>query len=232
MGFGVLFIGYIVTYVFSMTNFNIYTDVAGVLIMVYGMYLLSRHNKFLKYAFFASAAMLIWGVVNLVFSLALSEIPQIMDYIKAVTLFTFHLLLLKGICDLAYEVEIPKIVRKSKRNISFTLIYLVAFIFIIIPFPENIASDIATYFKFPVLFLEIIWKVLNGILIYSSYMWICLEGDEDMEIKESRFEIVNKLNTKLSSIEDRAFTKKTRVEPLSGSAQTDNSDKKKKKKKK
>ena len=39
-------------------------------------------------------------------------------------------------------------------------------------------------------------------------MWICLEGDEDMERKESKFSFLNKLHNTESKIEERIVNQK------------------------
>lgn len=243
MGFGALFIGYVVTYIFSIANLggimdtvefvvmSIITNILGVLIMIYALRMLKDYNKFFKYSLYSSYALLVSGALNIVM-FALSDniagyLGDVLGYVKAVVVFVFHILLLKGISVLANDVELPKIVKKSRRNTSFTLVYFVSSIFLLLPFPENIASDINLYVKFPVLFIGIIWLVLNAALLYSCYMWICLEGDEDMEVKKSRFEFVNKLNSKLSNIEDKAYKKKNQ----SAKTEPPNTGSRKKKKK-
>lgn len=237
MGFGVLFIGYVVTFLFAMTKLSVITNLFGALIMMYALTLLSRYNRFFKYALIASGALTVYGIVYLIFVLFMNSSPEIMEtvltYVKAGIVFLYHIPLLKGISQLAYEVELPKVARKAVRNLSFTIVYFVFEIFTLLPFPQKIAEEINLYVSFPVLCMGLIWLVLNGILLFSCYMWICLEGDEDMEAKESKFEIVNKLTSKVSEIEDRAFHKKKKpVETPKINLTSNNSKSTKKKKKK
>jgi len=208
MGFGVLFIGYIFTYLFSMTPFNFISDLVGNALILCAALLLSRHNRFFKYAGYTSAAVFLCAAVNVVVRFVpQSAVTTVLEYVKIFAVFLFHFTLLKGISTIAKETELPKIVRKAGRNTYITVTYFMFSLFLLLPFPEKIANEFTMFIAFPVFVLGLIWLFLNSTLIYSCYMWICLEGDEDMETKESRFQTVNKISNKLSSIEDKAFRK-------------------------
>jgi hypothetical protein len=208
MGFGVLFIGYLFTYLFAMTPFSYPAEIIGNAVILYAVILLSRHNKFLKFTVYAESAVLFCAVVNVIlYYVQQSAVSAVMEYVKIISVFLFHFMLYKGISMLAKDTELPKIVRKAKRNTYITVTYLMFSLFLQLPFPEKITNELRLFLTFPVFFLGLIWLALNCTLFYSCYMWICLEGDEDMEAKESRFEAVNKISNKLSSVEDKAFGK-------------------------
>jgi len=52
--------------------------------------------------------------------------------------------------------------------------------------------------------LQLIWTVADLILIFRCYMWICLEGDEDMAQKPSRFAFVNRFREKFERHNQKA----------------------------
>ena len=51
---------------------------------------------------------------------------------------------------------------------------------------------------------------LNAKCFFESYIWICLEGDEGMERRESRFGFINKLNALSDRMESKTLERKER----------------------
>jgi hypothetical protein len=68
------------------------------------------------------------------------------------------------------------------------LIYYAVMIIISLPFPfiQDVYKYLEVNLSFTlVLFIfNYLWRFLNLALIFSCYMWICQEGDEDMPEKE------------------------------------------------
>ena len=45
-----------------------------------------------------------------------------------------------------------------------------------------------------VLFAKLFVRILLALLVFSCYRMICLEGEEDLPRKESRFAFINRMN--------------------------------------
>lgn len=98
-----------------------------------------------------------------------------------------HYFLLMGMHRLAVDVGVAKIARKSKRNMYFSVGFLGAQVVLMTTFAIQ-------QFGAPLWFTSlnlILWTamlLMNSVQIFSCYMWICYEGDEDMEKKPKNVE--------------------------------------------
>ena len=212
MGFGILFIGYIIMSLFSLNPFGDIAQLIGFAVIFYALLKLSPYAKNFMIAKYVT--------LPLVLTSAFSSVVTVMGKLGADTSFTrpfdgalsaavavlffaFHLFLLFGIREIAKFTELTKIAERAVRNFVVGAFYFALTLVgsLDTPFKE----DFAKYFGMPTLVIGLVWYVLNIILIYSSYMWICLEGDEDMERKKSRFEFVNKFNDAFDKKEEEAI---------------------------
>ena len=209
MGFGILFIGYF--FCLNVT-FNLWTDVFAYLIMLYAMSLLSRYEKNFKYASYLLIPLVISAGVGFgfnvyeftggTFSAALVNHIGITEYVFALAVTFF---MLRGIRELAAELELHDIKYKAVRNTVFSCVYYAAMVFLSLNLGISlkIVSLLSAFF----LLFGFITIALNAALIYSCYRWICLEGDEDNLRKKSRFAFINKLYDELDKKEARALQK-------------------------
>ena len=115
--------------------------------------------------------------------------------------------LLKGIEHLANELDIQAIRIKAFRNRLFTYLYFALLIFIELS-QEGRAAKIAQYAFIPVALIGIITLILNAILFYSCYMWICLEGEEDMQRKPSPIAFIRSIQKREDTLEERIVENK------------------------
>ena len=53
-------------------------------------------------------------------------------------------------------------------------------------------------------FLQFVWAIFNLVNLFGCYMYICPEGDEDMERKPSRFGFVNDIRDKMDERDRQA----------------------------
>jgi hypothetical protein len=60
----------------------------------------------------------------------------------------------------------------------------------------------------PVLLCRLVAMLLNAILIYSCYMWICLPEDVEMQRKKTGIQFLDDLNERLDKKEEEAQKKK------------------------
>ena len=228
MGFGILFFGYIIMSVFSLNPFGDIAQLIGYSLIFYALLKLSPYTRGFKIAKYTAVPLALYSLFSSVLTLAskagvdisvFDGAKLVLKPIVAVLVFAFHLFLLWGIRELAKTTELTKIADKAVRNFVVGAFYFALSVFGMINTP--IQEDFAKYFGLPTLLIGLVWYILNIMLIYSCYMWICLEGDEDMARKPSRFAFINKLND--------AFDKKEE-EAIKSSVEYANKKKRKKKK--
>ena len=214
MGFGLLFFGYLIGMNFV---YNGFTDVISYLIILYALALLYRHNKFFKNSFYTLIPLSVFGVLFFVFEI-ISFIgiengldPVLIHSYYSVSTSILKLLytvfLLKGIENLALELDIPTIRIKAFRNRFFVWIYYPLFIFTELS-QEGDLAKIAQYAFLPVMLFGFVCLILNSVLFYSCYMWICLEGDENMHRATSHFKFINLINKKEEALAEKIVERK------------------------
>ena len=217
MGFGVLLIGYFL----NLSVFKQFTDVICFLIMLYALTMLSRFNSGFRRAMYFCIPLALAGAAYFVYEmcamLGVIYIPTesanaITSYYSLLTgilklVFTSYLLV--GIQAIGKETGVPVIEMKAARNRFLSYIYYVLFIFTELSFEEGSKLEIIAIYAFlPVLIFGVVYHIMNLALIHSCYVWICLEGDEDMERKRSRFAFINKINETQDKLADRLVEQK------------------------
>lgn len=212
MGFGLLFIGYMFTLDYSLQKvvFDLLPDVLGYLIMFSAMCKLAPYNKGFGYAKVLLLPLIALGGVTAAFEVAgvIGYTPGsiIVDIVKTCSMlskffmFAYTVALTMGIRDIARETDLPKVVFRAIRNMAMSSLYYVAYIaFDFMPISGAKAQMVnAIIYSFGVIVI-----LLNLLLIFSCYMRICLEGDEDMPAKPSRFAIINRMNAKIDKALDK-----------------------------
>ena len=222
MGFGILFLGYCITYIISLP-IGVPARLVGYLIMIMGCRKLSEYSDRFKLTTYSAILLSVTSAmqsVALVFDflyqnllLQSDPIPQAIDsvlkYADIALVLVFHILLLLGIRSLAKETEVDKIEAASIRNLFFVCLYFFLIVFSYIPLPIKEAFN--KYLGLPLFLLNLAWIILNVILIFKCYANICDESDVEMEQKPSRFEFVNKYRAELAErqrIADEKYAKK------------------------
>ena len=108
-------------------------------------------------------------------------------------LFILTVFILRGIYEVAREVDATALYKRAKASIPLSAVYLV-FAFADIP---EIASFLGTtgiyaYIYFALIIVLILAVAYNLITIYRAYMQICMPNELEKEVKQSKFEFVNK----------------------------------------
>ena len=196
MGFGTLFIGY-----FLLLNLTYYgfTDAIAAAIMLLGLYKLSGVNRFFKMATVASAVFLAFSLGELgiavyeIFfkSISTTTLVSVMSIVRCAAIGVLTALMLKGIEDVAREVDIEDLPQKASRlAIISAVIYS---LWIAFEAPLSFMGDfIPALLSLVIMLATIALIIVNLTVIYSCYMKICMPGDEDnSREKTSRFEFVN-----------------------------------------
>ncbi len=216
MGFGLLFIGYFMTYMMSINTFGVLFRLAGYCFMIASFVRLRKYNRAFDIPMYASVLMIaVTGVdlfvkagellnnMLLVNSFAVGEnFKMALGSVDDACVFIFNACLLFAIHAIAKDVEDMKIVSGAIRNFIFVCIYYLLCAVSLLPF--EFISDYKTNFSMPVYILYFVWIILNLVLIYTAYARICDESDVDMPLKRSRFEFVNKFREETAKREQKA----------------------------
>jgi hypothetical protein len=239
MGFGYLFIGYLFA-----TNpvYSAFTAVFGVLILSFGVRRLSRFNLPLRHTGMLVYPMLAVEGARFVFEILrlLSIIPtalfdsasDVLAPASTVLLLLFHERLCSGIEELAIETELPKVRYAAKRNRLFAILSYALSLAIALPIGgEGYLKFAAAAFP-PALIALLVTVILNAMMIWSCYMWICLPEDLDMKRKKTGIAWLDRIEDKLEADEEkRQAEKKEELEKIFHSRQEKYREKQKRKKK-
>ncbi len=205
MGFGILFLGYFITYIMALNTFGAFFRFAGYLVMAYAAKKLSEYNSAFIWSIYASSLLAIMSVLRIITDFT-QIIPigiiDILVYVEAAVVLVYHVVLLLAIRAIAKETETEKIQGNSIRNLFFIALYYLLYVLSMLPTPfkESYQKNMGL----PILLLNFAWIILDLVLILSCYSSICDEGDVDMERKPSKFAFVNKLRAELDAKQARA----------------------------
>ena len=195
MGFGTLFIGY-----FLLLNLTYYgfTDVISAAVMLLGLYKLSPVNKYFRYSVIADAVFLVFSLGE--FGIAVYEIfikqigsttlVSVMSIVRCICVGLLTVFILKGIEEVAREVDVENLPTKASRLVILTAVIYALWITLEAPIPF-IKDIILATLSLLTLLSTIALIIVNLTVIYTCYMKICMPGDENLKDKPSRFAFVN-----------------------------------------
>ena len=192
MGFAWMFLGYVLL---LGTNFEIFgvtlditPDVIGFLLLSHGFSVASRYCDCFKVSKILGNAgiplSLIYLISEVSSSLEILSFPtgvlSVIQYGYSVFKLIFSLCLLYSLYLISAQTGVEKLRKKSIRLALYT-----AFFF----FAEHFLPNALAFANIPLedskiaglqMLLNIFCILINATLIFGCYMWICLEGDEDM----------------------------------------------------
>ncbi len=201
MGFGLLFIGYFFLLSLPYNGIDILPDIIGFVLMYLALRKLNfycRDNRHFKYARITtipcavlSLALLAVAITNFFAELP-SALHTILQTAYAVAIGIYELFLLLGIFRLAKEIELPKLAARAQRMLTLTAVYYLSELLImsgvLSDYLTSIDPTITNYLSFALYLLGYIWMLCTLALIFTCYMRICLEGDEEMPYREDLFD--------------------------------------------
>ncbi len=196
MGLGLLFIGYFLVSVFTYAPTFFITDLVGVFIMHEGLLKLRRHAKKFNYTLYAVYFLFIVAAVQCVYYAlhyvgiieSLNETARMtLDLVRQISVLIYTVLMLLSLEELARSVGDGKLADRCRRNIWY---YTVSFaLFLSLSLDLDVFAEYAAYvsaFSAAAFLLKFLCALLVPAVIYSCYMWICLERDHDMTPKPSK----------------------------------------------
>lgn len=190
MGLGLLFIGYVLLSLFTYAPTFFITDFIGAFIMYEALMKLRRHAPRFKYAVMSVYALFavvtvqcIYYLLNYVGVIELaSTVTTAIEIGRLVTMLFFTVATLLALEQLARSVGDNKLADRCKRNMWYYIFSFVLSLSLSFDF-DFLESYISAFSQLAFLF-KLLCAFLVPAVIYSSYMWICLEGDHDMNKKK------------------------------------------------
>ena len=191
MGFAWMFLGYILL---LGTNFDILgvtlditPDVIGFLLLSHGFSVASRYCDCFRIskvlAVVGVPASLVYLTAELSGTLDLGISPAwltAIHYGYAVFKLLFSLCLLYSLYLITAQTGVEKLRKKSIRLALYTAVFFFAEHFLPSFLPRFGIALSASQTAGLQMLLNICCILINATLIFGCYMWICLEGDEDM----------------------------------------------------
>ncbi len=248
MGFGVLLLGYFVTYLVSITagpiGIGSLTLLVGSALMFWGIRNLCRFNlsfvpaKWLTLPVFALGLCRLWQDIAKAWFVWEGKAADIMTTIVmwasfAITL-VFHFAMLYAIRVLALEVGLNKLSSHAMYNTLAVGIWGVLFLLCNMP---ALGESLLPYLSISMALFNLVYLISNIILLLRCAKNICAEGDEEVAPKPSRFAWLNRISNTYNQTMDKfkansyADGEAFRRKYLKKKKQNDNTNTKQKKKK-
>ena len=214
MGFGYLLIGYVVTYLISITagavGVGSVTLLIGAALMFWGLRGLCRFDsafapaKWLTVAVFALGLLRLWqdffsdrfvtdASVNEAFAAALT-------WASFVITVLFHMAMLYGIRVLALQVELKKHASHAMYNTFGVGIWGALFLLCNMP---ALGEDLLPYLGISMTLFNLVYLISDIALLLRCLKDICAEGDEEVAPKRSRFAWINRIADSYSQTMDK-----------------------------
>ncbi len=242
MGFGYVFLGYLVSFFLYMAldalGFAGLALLIGYGLMAGGLWMLGHYHKAFRLPLWSLLPLSVCAVHTLILSLSKTfgfdagvlageGIKALFSWITFVSVLAFQLLLLYGIRMLAREVELKQIDIKAIRNAVFVLLYAALYLV-----AQLLPSDVAqSYLAIPLTLLQIVFCALNALLLLNCAKDICPAGEEEQPPKRYRLSILNRIGDTFEKNRQKAIDT-TRCEAEERLAKRQASREKKKHKKK
>lgn len=221
MGFGILFLSYFLAFFVPLS----YLHIIGYAGMAWALSKLKDYRPaFLKALWWliplgiCCLYHILASVLSLLPSLGLGEVQlpfvnemvtAVVSMIESALILCFHFVFMRQLRAFAAELELSDIAKRSDWGLWLVSIqcttYIMALILELTGFSLPLFSIIA-------LLLQFVWAIFNLYHLFTCYMYICPEGDEDMERKPSRFGFVNEFREKMDERDRRAREKEAAYE--------------------
>ena len=216
MGFGTLFIGY-----FLLLNLTYYgfTDLIAASVMLLGLYKLSKINKYFSLSCIAASVFLVFSLGE--FGIATYEIfmrplnipilVSVMSVLRCISVGVLTVLILKGIEDVAKEVDVENLPKKASKLVTLTAIVYAVWIALEAPFGLDNSYILAVLSLLTIL-ATIVLIIVNLSVIYTCYMRICMPGNENIDKeKPSKFAFVNEYRARKAERERETAEKRAEL---------------------
>jgi hypothetical protein len=206
MGYGLVLIGYALTFFTSLTLYGWLFRLLGYTAMAYGLLKLKDYFPFYKLSLFAVLALSLTGLGEAAAEI-LTAVGRDTELFKTEVFYTrdalvlvFHVLFL-----IATYIAFGAVGMTDKKVNAVTDICAVVlgYVFYILAAFKVVEGSVAVL-------VQLIWTVMVFFLIFGCYMRICPEGDESMPRRESKIPFINKFAEALEKRENEAIERTRR----------------------
>lgn len=206
MGYGLVLIGYALTFFTSLTLYGWLFRLLGYAAMAYGLFKLKDYFPFYKLSLFAVLALFLTGIGEAGAEI-FSSLGKDAELFKTVVFYTrdalvlvFHVLFLIA-TYIAYGVV--GMTEKKVNAVTDICAVVLGYVFYILAALKIVEGSVA-------IFVQLIWTVMVFFLIFGCYMRICPEGDESMPRRESKIPFINRFSEALEKREAEAVERTRR----------------------
>ena len=214
MGFGLLILGYFLTFAFTISQAYFFADVIGALVLLYAFTKLSEYNLHFRSAAVAGIVFTLLALAGgLMISMHMLTSEGILDILldiaKSVSALVMHIFMFLGTRGIAQGAECTGLAEKTMRNLALTVTYYVLYFLTLLL--SLAAPAIVSYVSFLVYLYFLVCLVLNLLLFHTCFgMLYPAEGDP-MENRRSRVPLFNKVSDAFDRLEDKknAFRKES-----------------------
>lgn len=206
MGYGLVLIGYALTFFTSLTLYGWLFRLLGYAAMAYGLFKLKDYFPFYKLSLFAVLALFLTGIgeagAEMFHSLGKDTelFKTVVFYTRDALVLVFHVLFLIA-TYIAYGVV--GMTEKKVNAVTDICAVVLGYVFYILAALKIVEGSVAV-------FVQLIWTVMVFFLIFGCYMRICPEGDENMPRHESKIPFINRFSEALEKREAEAIERTRR----------------------
>lgn len=204
MGFGYLLIGYLVTYVISITASSIgigsVAFLIGSALMFWAFCSLRRFNTSFELARWLTLPIFILGAFYLWQNSFGATMSAILEWVRFAVTLLFHFAMLYAIRVLALEVELKKLSSHAMYNTLAVGIWGALHLLCNMP---AMGQKLLPYLGFSMTLFNLVYLISNIVLLLRCAKNICAEGDEEVAPKPSRFEWVNRIGNSYNQTMDK-----------------------------
>lgn len=197
MGFGTLFIGY-----FFLVNISYfaYTDIIGAMLMLLGLYKLSRFNKGFFSGMIFAAIFALFGMAEISFEIAglfsysvgNTVTDSIFTALRYALIFGITFSALSGISEVAAEVDAKDLAQRASKILPFCALYVV-FAVCEVPMISVLLGAAMPYVYLALITANLILTIFVLLAVHKAFTTICMPEDiNSKEPQRSRFEFINK----------------------------------------
>ena len=203
MGFGLLFIGFFIAYLGSLSGvISAFTYALGAAIILFALRKLLYEGKL----FIVSAALCVLLEISALVGIGIQVFSDtfmpnaVPTYLTELFAYAFVIVLMLAIAFLAREVELGRL--KIMAFVNAGIIPVCILLFVLTEVVKN--SAVLPWISLAYVLIKLGTVVFSLVIIFGAYMRICYEGDEKMQEEKTGFAPFDKLN----ELSNKAFSSK------------------------
>ena len=170
--------------------------------MMLGLWELTRYNRTFVWAKWLCVPLLLTALYQLVDELGTmflwdtwilgDTISVAVTWVQFAVVILFNFAMLYGVRSISLEVELGSMATKAVRNAVFVGLYAIVYLLTNFVFAQN--ETVRAYFVFSLMLTQVVYILLNLILLIGCTKNICAEGQEDVPQESHKWEFLNKVD--------------------------------------